>query len=253
MNEKTQADWDACSDRYFGSKDRSRAVEEIKQNPMCAFPREVRAMLKEAFPDFTGKKVLVPSCGNSYAVFAFHLLGAEVTASDLSSQQLKNARRIAESHGMGDIPFMQSDSMTLEGLPDGEFDLIHTSNGVHVWIGDLAMMYGAFQRVLRPGGRFIFFEVHPFHRPLKSGRRVKIVKPYTDLRGPSELEHHWRIEDFMRALLGAGFAIEDLQELMAHEDDHDGYRWYDIFAKYNWRKNPMAALPAWLAIRATKK
>jgi len=267
VNEKTQADWDACSDEYFGGKDRSRAVEKIKQDPMCAFPREVRAMLKEAFPDFTGKKVLMPSCGNSYAVFAFHLLGAQVTASDLSSQQLKNARRIAESHDMGGIPFVQADSMTLEGLPDGEFDLIHTNNGVHVWISDLPMMYGAFQRVLKPGGSFIFFETHPFHRPFgdtgfKGFKRVIVKKPYTNLRGPSELEHHWRIQDFARALLGAGFTIEDLQELMPHEDDHDGYMWHygsykerekDKFARYNWRKNPMAALPSWLAMRATKK
>ena len=260
MNEKTQADWDDCSDKYFSGKDRPVTIEEIKKAPQRAFPREVWEMLREAFPDFTGKKVLVPSCGNSYAVYAFHLLGADVTAADLSSQQLKNARRDAGKQGW-DIPFIQADSMTLEGLPDGEFDLIHTSNGAHVWIGDLPMMYGNFRRVLKADGMFIFFEIHPFQRPFRYGKRVKIIKPYTQLR-KSELEYHWRIEDFMRALLGAGFAIEDFRELMGHEDDLSGHMWQydsyrerdkDKFARYDWRKNPLAALPAWLAVRATMK
>jgi len=184
MNEKTQADWDACSDEYFDGKDRPLAIEQIKQDPYFAFPREVRAMLKEAFPDFAGKKVLVPSCGNGYAAYAFHLLGAEVTAADLSSQQLKNAGRDAEAQGW-DIEFIQADSMTLEGLPDGAFDLIHTSNGAHVWIGDLPMIYGNFQRVLKPGGAYVFFETHPFHRPFgdtgfKGFKRVVVKKPYSD-------------------------------------------------------------------------
>jgi len=264
MNEKTQADWDAWSDEYFNGEDRPVTIEEIKLAPERAFPRETWAMLHEAFPDFAGKKVLVPSCGNSYAVFAFHLLGAEVTASDLSSQQLKNAKRLADAQGW-DIPFIQADSMTLEGLPDGEFDLIHTSNGAHVWIGDLCMMYGSFQRVLKPGGAYIFFETHPFHRPFgdtgfKRFRRVIVKKPYTDTYG-GEIEYHWRIEDFMRALLGAGFAIDDFRELMPHEDDLSGHMWHydsyrqrdkDKYARYDWHKNPMAALPAWLAIRAMK-
>jgi len=264
MNEKTQAEWDACSDEYFDGSDRPFAIEQIKQDPYFAFPREIREMLHETFPDLTGKKVLVPSCGNGYAVYAFHLLGAEVTASDLSSQQLKNAKYDAERQGW-DIPFVQADSMTLEGLPDGEFDLIHTSNGAHVWIGDLAMMYGNFQRVLKPGGTYIFFETHPFHRPFgdtgfKGFKRVKVKKPYTDTCG-GEIEYHWRVEDFMRALLGAGFAVNDFRECMAHEDDHYGYEWHydnykerekDKFARYDWRKNPLAALPAWLAMRAVK-
>ncbi|MCL2300172.1 MAG: methyltransferase domain-containing protein [Firmicutes bacterium] len=268
MNEKTQAEWDACSDEYFDGEDHATDIEEIKKSPQRAFPREVWAMLQEAFPDLTGKKVLVPSCGNSFAVYAFHLLGADVTASDLSSQQLKNAKRYANAQGWDTIPFIQADSMTLEGIPDNTFDLIHTSNGAHVWIGDLAMMYGNFNRVLKPGGSFIFFETHPFHRPFgdtgfKGFKRVIVKKPYTDTCG-GEIEYHWRIQDFMQALLGSGFSIEDFQELMPHEDDLSGHMWHydsykerdtDKFARYDWRKNPMAALPAWLAVRAanTKK
>jgi len=268
MNEKTQAEWDAWSDEYFGkeSEEYRITLEKIVESPHRAFPREVWEMLREAFPDFKGKKVLVPSCGDSYAVFAFHLLGADVTAADLSSQQLKNAKHRAEEQGWGEIPFVQADSMTLEGLPDDTYDLVYTSNGAHVWISDLGMMYGNFRRVLKPGGTYLFFETHPFHRPFQDAgfrgfKRVKVKQPYSDTSW-SENQYAWRVEDFMRALLGAGFAVKDYRELMPHEDDLMGHAWHyksykerekDKFARYDWRKNPLAALPAWLAVRATVK
>jgi ubiquinone/menaquinone biosynthesis C-methylase UbiE len=260
MNEKTQAYWDACSDEYFGNEDYRITLDEVAKAPERAFPREVWEMVHEAFPDLKGKKVLVPSCGECFEGFAMHLLGADVTASDLSSQQIKNAKRRAEEQGW-DITFVQADSMTLEGLPDDTYDLVYTSNGAHVWISDLPMMYGNFRRVLKDGGSYIFFEVHPFNRPFKDGKQVKIIKPYTQLR-KSELEYHWRIEDFMGALLHSGFKVDDFKELMPHEDDFTGHMWHygsyqerekDKFARYDWRKNPLAALPAWLAVRAVNR
>ena len=256
MNETTQAEWDAWSDEYFKGDNRPIPLEAIKKAPERAFPREVWGMLHEAFPDFAGKKVLVPSCGNGDAVYAFHLLGAGVTAADLSSRQLKNAKRRSLEQGWS-IPFIQADSMTLEGLPEVAFDLVYTSNGVHVWISDLPMMYRAFRRVLKPGGSYIFFDTHPFGRPFGGGKQIEVIKPYTEIR-KNELEFHWRIEDFIRALLGSGFSVEDLRDCMAHEDDAWHYSSYqerekEKFARYDWRKNPLAALPAWLAVRARKR
>jgi len=55
--------------------------------------------------------------------------------------------------------------MTLEGIADSEYDLVYTSNGVHVWINDLKVMYQSFYRVLREAGYYIYFETHPFIRP----------------------------------------------------------------------------------------
>ena len=266
MNEKTQANWDAWSDTYFSGEEYAITIEEIKKAPRRAFPREVWAMLQEAFPDLAGKRVLVPSCGDSFAVYGLHLLGARVTACDLSARQIENARRVAERQGW-DIPFLQADSMTLDGLPDSTFDLVYTSNGAHVWISDLPMMYRNFHRVLKPSGAYLFFETHPFHRPFQDTgfrgfKRVKVKQSYADTHAlVKDHEYAWRIEDFLRALLGAGFKIEDLRELMPREDDLMGHAWHyktyeerekDKFARYDWHKNPPAALPAWLAVRAAK-
>jgi len=45
--------------------------------------------------------------------------------------------------------FQIADSMALVGIKDAAFDLVYTSNGVHVWISDLCAMYGTFRRVLK--------------------------------------------------------------------------------------------------------
>ncbi|MCL2519218.1 MAG: class I SAM-dependent methyltransferase, partial [Oscillospiraceae bacterium] len=110
-------------------------------------------MIKKYLGDFNvkGKKVLVPSSGDNKAVFGFHLLGAQVTSCDLAENQLKNAKIIADKYNW-DIEFICQDSMKLELIKDGEYDLVYTSNGAHIWIGDLLGMYTNFHRVLKDGG-----------------------------------------------------------------------------------------------------
>lgn len=88
-------------------------------------------MLRSAFDSFKGLRVLVPSSGDNGAVFAFHMLGASVTSADISGRQLENAKKLADGEGWN-IEFVRADSMTLDGIPDGKFDLVYTSNGVHV-------------------------------------------------------------------------------------------------------------------------
>jgi len=89
--------------------------------------------------------------------------------------------------------------MTLDSISDEEYNLVYTSNGVHVWISDLSKMYGSFRRVLKPDGRYIMFETHPFIRPFDAnGSEIKIKKPYTST-GPfvsSVTEYGWRIRDW---------------------------------------------------------
>ena len=64
-----------------------------------------------------------------------------------------------------DITYYCSDSMKLEELVDETFDLVYTSNGVHVWIHDLGTMYRNFHRILKENGRYIMFDTHPWSRP----------------------------------------------------------------------------------------
>lgn len=256
MENNIQKLWNDTSDEYYNSiYNVSGDTARLKADPWWAFPAPVREMLRSAFDSFKGLRVLVPSSGDNGAVFAFHMLGASVTSADISGRQLENAKKLADGEGWN-IEFVRVDSMTLDGIPDGKFDLVYTSNNVHVWIGDLAAMYGNFRRVLKPNGRYIMFEVHPFNRPFDdSGAEIKIVRDYDNTVG-----NHWRVMDLYNALTGQDFDVQHMEEFHAEPGSHDlwfyrtiGEAEADGNRKFDMKQNSWAVLPAWIGFSAMKR
>ena len=254
-------EWNAYSNEYFAENASEEIVGRIIKDPSRAFPAPVRDMIRSAYPDIRGKKVLVPSSGDNAAVFAFHLLGAAVTSSDISEQQLKNAGQIASAHGW-DIRFVCDDSMSLTKIEDGNFDLVYTSNGVHVWIPDLLSMYRSFHRVLKKDGQYIMYEVHPVIRPFGDDEApfITVRKPYENIDLTDDVpKFHWRIQDIFNAAFDAGFDITHMEEF--HPDKNDHSLWFyknqaqaeaDNYMKFDWKQNPWAVLPQWIGFSARK-
>jgi len=136
-----------------------------------------------------------------------------------------------------------------------------------VMIPDLPKMYGNFHHVLKPGGKYIMFETHPFIRPFDdSGAEIRVKKPYTST-GPfvstvktGEItEFAWRISDIFNALFGAGFNMSRMEEIHSEKGDYDN--WFsrkpdetdDQYEnKYGWENNSWAALPQWIGFSARK-
>lgn len=263
-SEIVKDDWNKASDKYYNRIYSEGVIERFLADPMWAFPMVVRTMLNSAFPDFHGKHVLVPSSGDNGAVFAFHLLGASVTSADIAERQLYNAKTIADAQGW-DIEFICDDSMTLEHIKDGKYDFVYTSNGVHVWIDDLAAMYRNFSRVLKPGGSYIMFETHPFIRPFDSAAadqmQFQVKKLYEDTGPFGEVPTFaWRIMDLVNAMIGAGLLIKRIEEFHSQLGSFDCW-WYktlaeaeaDDYMKFDWKRNPFAALPQWIGLSARKE
>jgi SAM-dependent methyltransferase len=253
--------FDERSDKYFSNI--QVGLDIIKKKPENAFPAVVWDMIRQGFPDLGGKRVIVPSSGDSVMVYAFHLMGAKVTSCDLSDSQLNNGKKYAQQNGW-DIEFIQQDSMVLDKIPDETYDLVYTSNGVHVWIHDLPGMYKNFYRVLKPGGRYIMGEIHPFLRPFDMNNTETLVvkKPYFET-GPYPNEgvftYAWRMQDFINFISDAGFRITRLEEFIPNPDcwdigfyDNFNEGEADNFRKYDWKLNPWAALPEWFGLSAVK-
>jgi len=251
--------WNDKSDDYY--RDIQIGVEQILANTERAFPISIWRMIRSAFPKLRGKRVLVPSSGDNIAVFGFHLLGATVTSCDISERQLHNAKKVADRYEW-DIEFIWQDSMTLDKIGDGEYDLVYTSNGVHVWISDLPKMYGNFNRVLKPDGQYIMFETHPFIRPFgNSETGIRVKKPY-ESTGPftseEETTYGWRIMDLFNAVFAAGFTMTHMEEFH-QKDDYDNWFYShkllsaeDKAIEFDWTKNPWAALPQCIGFSARK-
>ena len=158
--------------------------------------------------------------------------------------------------------------MRLSGIESGAYDFVYTSNGVHVWLNDLESMYKNISRILKPGGVYIMYELHPFQRPF--GENMKVVKPY-DSTGPFEDEatvnFAWRIQDIVNPILDAGISLMHMEEIMPSPDyerpffvDNDemingrSVSREEVDEMYDWHKNPSAALPEMIAFagRRTK-
>lgn len=258
---KNQKNWDEYSNAYLRFKHADKIISGIVNDPSWAFEKGTWKQIQKYMGELKGKKVCVPSSGDQYAVFAFALMGAEVTSCDISGEQLLAGEKMAQKLGLK-IRFVQADTMRLDGIEDGEYDLVYTSNGVHVWLNDLQGMYRNVKRILKDGGVYVMCDVHPFQRPF--GDDMKVVKPYSDV-GPYEDEYNitftWRVQDIVNAMAESGLRLMHMEE-MHDEKDYEYPFWLsledavngvkveaaEVDRMYDWRQNPAMALPQWLCI-----
>ena len=257
-NASVESDWEHYKPDSPG---RFEDTAIVAKNPERAFPANLYPLIKKYMGDLKDKKVCVPSSGDNKAVFGFHMLGAKVTSCDVAENQLKNAKALADKYNWN-IEFICQDSMKLDKIKSGEYDLVYTSNGVHVWIDDLPGIYKNFHRVLKPGGYNIFFETHPVIRPYGwDNKDFKPIKLYEDVEPHGDdLTYDWRTQDFVNAIASAGFTIKEMQEFHSIEGDLDDYLPQEknpehenyVIDMKDWKQNPWAALPQCLSIVSIK-
>jgi len=267
MDNKIKDFWNSMTSGEFSQKDMDW-YNRVIEAPERAFPIAVYPLIKKYIGDLKGKKVLVPSSGDNTAVFGFHLLGAKVTSCDITENQLENAKLVADKHGW-DIKFICQDSMKLDKIKDDEYDLVYTSNGVHVWIDDMPGMYGNFCRVLKSGGYNIFFDTHPMIRPFDDSETngIKIVKTYENIKSTATEDssvpcYQWRTQDFVNAIISSGLNIKHMEEFNTLPDDLDSHCYIEMekdpqhpnYGKnmFDWRVNPWVALPQCLCLCSQK-
>ncbi len=164
--------WDQWSDDdWYVNKRTDDIINKIVENPESVFHKKTFEVIKSYFPSFQGIKICVPASGDNHAVFAFALMGAEVTSVDISKRQIENAEMIAKRLGLK-IDFICEDSLLFDMIESKHYDMVYTSNGVNVWIEDLPKMYRNFHRVLKENGVYLLFDVHPFERPFGNESNV---------------------------------------------------------------------------------
>jgi SAM-dependent methyltransferase len=110
-----------------------------------------------------GKRVLECGCGTGSHAFALAAAGAKVAGIDISPEGIAQARERAAAERLeGCLDLRVMDAEALE-FPAGSFDLVCGSGILHHL--DLERALAELCRVLRPGGRAVFFE--PLgHNPL---------------------------------------------------------------------------------------
>ena len=264
--DKNKANWNTWAEKYSNYEHSRKIMDRIAADPANAFHKGIWDVLHKFMPELNGKKICVPSSGENHAVFAFAMMGARVTSCDISENQLANAKRVAGQYGWDkSIDFVCTDTMKLEGISDNYYDFVYTSNGVHVWINDLPAMYRNICRILKPGGLYMMYEIHPFQRPF-TGNDGIITRSY-EATGPHEnktnITFAWRVMDIMNAIFGAGLIVRHMEEILPqknydwpfwfnHEEILDGAAALPEEVDRRWENYKMAMLPEMMCIAAVK-
>ena len=183
--------------------------------------------------------VLDLACGEGYFAREFAKSGAKVIGADISPELIAKAKKAD-----GPILYKVAPASKLAFAKDKEFTAVVCVLALQN-IEDIKAVFTEVRRVLAPGGRFVLVLNHPAFRVLKRSswgfdeeqkvqyRRIdaylSAAKIMVDMHpgktaGPKTISYHRSLQDFTKALTGAGFAITRLEEWTSHRASQKGPR-----------------------------
>ena len=254
-HESNRRHWDAAAGRWAKLRDRDGLWRRCPVEPELGFAGGAYELIGSLVGDMEGKEVCVIGSGDNYAAFALAGMEASVTSVDISDRQLDTASGRAEQLGLS-IAFVRADAADLKPLADRTYDLVCSTNGFFVWVADLRTVYGEIFRILKPGGHYVFYDVHPFQRLWKSGNRsIEVEKtywqtgPYRDEKDET-FEYNWTLGEILNPLTDTGFVLRRVLERPAGDENYwEGSSFLPCSDRrlLDWKENPLAALPVWLS------
>jgi SAM-dependent methyltransferase len=231
-----RAYWDSLAavhgaDRYYdddalvGGADTLRGLES--------------AGVREAVGAVAGLDVIHVQCHIGHDTISLARRGARVIGTDFSPASLARARDLARRAGVG-IEFVEADSTALPVELHNRFDLAYATIGVVCWIGDMEAWMRSIAAVLRPGGRLLLVDMHPFFQMLASVDPLVADMPYDNDGGRSfdedgsyadpdarlaateSVQYAHSLGELVTAAVQAGLRVERLEEHTALDHDPRG-------------------------------
>jgi SAM-dependent methyltransferase len=191
-------------------------VEFLPEPYAYIYPREV-------LQEVSGKEVLCLASGGGQQSAVFGLLGARVTALDVTEGQLAGDRRCAEHYGYK-ITTVQGDMRDLTRFAPASFDLVYQAISL-CFIPDVRPVYREVARVLRPGGTYRVGQSNPATYLIDDdswdGAAYRINEPYRGGPIPGStrvemLEFRHLFSDIFNGLVAAGLIIAGVWEDPRH-------------------------------------
>ena len=183
------------------------------------------------FDHFEGLRVanICGSCGKKAVPLA--LLGAEVTVFDLSADNCRYATELAAAAGVR-LDYQVGNALEIDMTRyGGSFDVVFMEGGVLSYFHDLGQFMAVMRKLLRPGGRLICSDFHPFNKVMDALGLEQPVMDYfsTDVY-EGEMAHarfydeekrrsfpkcsyrKYTISEIINAVLDAGFTLRRFDE-----------------------------------------
>jgi ubiquinone/menaquinone biosynthesis C-methylase UbiE len=111
--------------------------------------------------DVKGKKILHLQCHFGQDTLSLRRMGARVTGVDFSDKAIEEARNLAQKAGL-EAQFICCNVYDLPQYLDEQFDIVFTSYGTITWLPDLNEWAKVIAHFLKPNGKFVLAEFHPF-------------------------------------------------------------------------------------------
>ncbi len=198
-----------------------------------------------------GKDVAQLSCNNGRELISCKKAGAGRCAGfDIADKFVLQGRELARAGG-AEVEFVRSSVYDIPERYDGSFDLVYVTIGALGWLRDLKAYFAVVRRLLRPGGYYFLYEMHPvldmFDAP--TGLEVKHsyfrTTPYVEEAAPDYLDKsavveatsywfHHKLSDVIGGCLGAGLELRLFEEY-----DHDESEVYAAFETFE-HKPPLS-------------
>jgi SAM-dependent methyltransferase len=227
-NETNRAHWDAMAAVHGEGTDDYYDVEALVAGERDLSDIEHSA-IELAVGDIEGKDVLHLQCHIGFDSIVLARRGARVIGTDFSPASLEKARALAERCGV-EVEFVEADSTDLPRELHGRFDLVYSTVGILTWIGDLDAWMDNVFAVLKPRGRLVLVDLHPFLNTIGSLDPLVFDFPYANV-GPRRfddpgsyanpdaaveatetIEHGHSLGEIVTAALKAGHRVEALVE-----------------------------------------
>lgn len=228
---------------------------------------------KEKLGDLRDQKLLHLQCHFGMDTLSLARLGAKVTGVDFSEEAIRLAKSLNEKLGL-DAQFVCSNVYDLPQHISAQYDIVYTSYGVLCWLNDLPNWAKVIAHFLKPGGRFLIVESHPFADMLDvKDQQLEIAYSYFFDQAPytviddgtyadrqavmkNKTTHEWAhsLSEIMQSLWSAGLTIQSFEEypycfyekfsgMMEKNDDG----WW-VFKDEKWKRK----LPLMFSLMAQK-
>jgi SAM-dependent methyltransferase len=204
--------------------------------------------------DVSGKNVLEIGCGAAQCSIAFAQKGAKVTGMDLSSEQIRFAKELAQKNNV-DIQLYEQDIVNLSPVTDKSQDVVFSACAL-AYIDDLTACFKEVHRVLKDDGLFVWSVGHPFF-DMVNPKDFTLWKSYLETGVKVEGEEtgsafsnvHRTISDYFNTAIEAGFIVEKMIE-----PDSRVKRPYDPwYGLWDYTPELLAKVPATLIFKCRKK
>lgn len=249
--------WNIISRSY--QEETRISLDDVHYGPVSPGETELKLL-----GDVKSKDILEIGCGGGQNAIVLSKWGAKSVGLDISEEQIKHARKLAEKEGLK-IPFHIGNMEDLSVFQDERFDVVLSSCAIG-YVENLKRTFQEVFRILRKNGLFVFCVVHPIAnrgRAVRYGkRRYWGIGNYFDRRRriwtwkvqgkvAKFYGYHRTMQDYFNLIVTAGFVVEKILEpepyalnkMTEEEKQRIPYYWKGSENEYDtWRRIPYIIL-----------